>query len=137
MRVRSLIGLAALLLATSCASAGPPLDAEITRVPSRRVEVWSVHAEDAGDVVRVRGLVRRRPLDNGPLWGHVDVEARFGDGRLPIVTEAFWSAPSAKSSRTAPYSARLPIADAAAVTDIVVSYAPGRHADEANPGSSS
>lgn len=137
MNIRSLIWPAMLPLAAGCASAAMPLNAELTRVPSRRVEVWSVHAENVGGAVLVHGLVRRSPLAKGPLWGHVDVEAHFADGRPPLVTEASWRKPAAKNSRTAPYSARLPVANAADVSNIIVSYAPGRHADEAKPGTRS
>jgi hypothetical protein len=136
MRGPSLIGIAVLALTTGCASGGRPLKAALTREPSRHVEVWSAHAEDDGDVVVVRGLVRRPALDRHPLWGHVHIEARFRDGRAPFVAEALWNKPSTKGSRTAPYWARLPIPDEAAVTDIIISYAPGRHADEANAGPS-
>ena len=134
MSIRYLLWLVALLPVSGCASEGRQLDAELTRTPNRRVEIWTVRAEDAGDVVLVRGLVRRRALDKGRLWGHIDVEARFIDGRPAVVAKALWSAPSAKSARTARYSARLPVTDADEVTNIIVSYAPGRHADEASTG---
>lgn len=136
MRCAFLILLVALPLA-ACAGGGTPLEVRLTREPGRHLEIWSAHAGDDGDSVIVRGLVRRRPLDKHSLWGHVHIEARFRDGRSPLVAEAMWSKPSIKGSRTAPYWAELPIADAAAVTDIIISYAPGRHADEANAGPSS
>jgi hypothetical protein len=123
-------------LAAACAGGGAPLAARLTREPGRHVEIWTAHAEDVGAAIVVRGLVRRSPLDNHPLWGHVHIMARFADARAPLAAAARWSKPSTRSSRTGSYYAELPIADAASITDIFISYAPGRHADEANAGSS-
>lgn len=130
-----LIGIAVLALIAGCASGGRPLKVALTREPSRHVVIWSAQAKDDGDAVLVRGLVRRPALSRHALWGHIHVEARFRDGRAPVEGEALWRKPLKKAS--APYWARLPIPDEGSVTDIIISYAPGRHADEANAGPSS
>jgi len=98
------------------------------------LKIWSVHAEDSGDTVLVRGLVRRPQFAIGILQGHLHVVARFSDGRPDLTVDTRWSYIAPRGSRTGSYSVHLPIADAAAVSHITVSYAATSDAAGTIPG---
>ncbi len=115
---------AAILLAAALAGCarGPELTITPRTISGKPLRIWTVHAEDKGDIVLVSGMVRRPALAHGSVPGHLHVVASFADGRPDIVADTRWGSIPARGSRTAYYSARLPIADASAVNTITVSY---------------
>lgn len=116
-------GGAAGLLTSACAN-NPALAITPEASSGKSLKIWSIHAEDDGDTVLVRGLVRRPALARGMLDGHLHVVARFSDGRPEVIADTRWSRIAPRGSRTGSYAVRLPIADAAAVSHLTVSYAP-------------
>ncbi|WP_380871930.1 hypothetical protein ACFB49_28890 [Sphingomonas sp. DBB INV C78] len=119
---------------TSACAHNPALAITPDTRSGKSLKIWSVHAEDAGDTVLVHGLVRRPALALGMLYGHLHVVARFSDGRPDVIADTRWSRIAPRGSRTGSYAVRLPIADAAAVSHITVSYAPTADAADTIPG---
>lgn len=119
---------------TSACAHNPALAITPDMRSGKSLKIWSVHAEDAGDTVLVHGLVRRPALALGMLYGHLHVVARFSDGRSDVIADTRWSRIAPRGSRTGSYAVRLPIADAAAVSHITVSYAPTADAADTIPG---
>jgi hypothetical protein len=121
------------LLTSACAN-NPALAITPDTRSGKSLKIWSVPAEDAGDTVLVHGLVRRPALALGMLHGHLHVVARFSDGRPDVIADTRWSRIAPRGSRTGSYAVHLPIADAAAVSHITVSYAPTADAVGTTPG---
>lgn len=133
---RSARFLAAPMLAAivSACAAGPELAITPRTVSGKPLRIWTVHAEDNDDIVLVSGMVRRPALALGPIPGHLHIVASFADGRPDLIADTRWGSIPSRGSRTGYYSARLPIADAAAVTNITVSYAAGADVVDATSG---
>lgn len=129
---RTLIASVAATGLAGCAATSP-LDAALSTASSPRLEVWAARAYATPKGVVVAGAVRRPALSRGPISGHVHVEARFADGRPPVVAVALWGSVPARGARLAHFRVALPVADRAPPTAISVSHLPHAHADE-RPG---
>lgn len=124
----------AMAVLTSACATSPALVITPETRSGKSLKIWSVHAEDSGDTVLVRGLVRRPQFAIGMLHGHLHVVARFSDGRPDLIVDTRWSHITRRGSHTGSYAVRLPIADAAAVSHITVSYAATSDAAGTSPG---
>jgi hypothetical protein len=111
-----------LQMVTGCI-AGPELAITPRTVSGKPLQIWTVHTEDKGDSVLVSGIVRRSRLSIGPVPGHLHIVATFADGRPDLIADTRWGSIPPRGSRTGSYFARLPIADAAAISSITLSYA--------------
>ncbi|AQR75101.1 hypothetical protein [Sphingomonas sp. LM7] len=117
------IAAAGLLVMTISACAnGPRLAVPLQSASGKQLKIWTVTASDEGDTVLVSGMVRRPALSVGPIPGHLHVVAHFADGRPEVVADTHWGSIPVRGSRSGRYSVRLPIADAGAVANIIVSY---------------
>lgn len=123
IRVATLAAVGLSTLTSSACARQPTLAITPTALSSRQLEILTVYAHDAGDTVNVRGLVARPLALSGGPWGHLHIVAQFFDGRPEVVVDTVWDRISFRGARTGRYAAKLPIVDAAAVSQITVSHA--------------
>ena len=112
-----------LALLAGCTAVPPrPVPARLVVVPSNRLLIRSVAADEGGSSIRVTGRVSRRTMIPGPIWGHLHIEALGPDG--PVVwTDARWSQLSQRRLPTSAFSADLRVTSAQ-VDEIRISHAP-------------
>jgi hypothetical protein len=121
-------GLWALVLsgcATLSSGAVPGVDVAIK--DGGHLDILSGYLRKSDDRAVVRGMVRRRPLWQGPVDGHLHIVAYAADGRVLAQGVARWSGSlGGRTPRAAPYQVELE-ARRDDVARLAVSYAPGRH----------
>ena len=122
----------AALAGASCATP-PRLAAALSIASSAQLEVRSVRAYATSEGVVVAGQVRRPALSKGPIFGHLHVEARFTDGRSPILVSTHPGSVPIRGARLAHFRVQLPITDEIRIVTIAISHVTRAHADE-RPG---
>jgi hypothetical protein len=133
MRGRALFRAAAtaFLVLTASAAMATRLAIKPEIVSGKALTIWTAFVEDKDDVVIVRGNVKRPQSKVGIIAGHLHIVAHRSGGLADVTADTRW----APTSRLMAYSARLPIADAATITSITVSYVPTGDVVDANSGS--
>lgn len=127
----SLIPIAALL--SGCIS-GPPVSLPIQAVPTKRLSIYWTHAYNYKGGILITGQVRPRPLDFGPFWGHLHIQAEFHQGRAPLVVDSGFGTISRRGSRSASFTALLRVSDPAAIKSVRIEYRTERDAPETEVG---
>ena len=127
----SLILMAALL--SGCIS-GPPVSLPIQAVPTKRLSIYWTHAYNYKGGVLITGQVRPRPLDLGPFWGHLHLQADFNDGGTPLVVDTAFGTIPRRGSRSASFTALLRISDPAAIKLVRIEYRTERDAPRTEIG---
>jgi len=110
-----------LAMLTGCVG-GPPLQTTVITKPSRRLEIYGVHAYQHKGGVLVTGTVRRPVLAKGAIWGHLHLEGLFDDRRPPVIVDTRWGSLSPRGSRTARFSALLPTTAPLGIKSVRVEY---------------
>lgn len=125
----SLIGAAASLVLSGCASAGvvavtqPPVEIQ----NGGHLVIWSAYLRNGDEEAVVRGMARRATLWRGPVSGHIDVTAYAADGRVLARRATRWTGGfSGAHPASTPYQVALgvPRRD---IARLQVAYAPGNH----------
>jgi hypothetical protein len=138
MHARSILCLIALVSLGGCATVGRDLtesgEVSVRRSPSKLVNIQAVTVRQDGDHLVVRGVVRRAPLTNAPVWGHVKVTAfdEAGQNMGHAVVKYYPPSLPPKGPRSSHFTARLPI-DVAPGMVVHVEHHAGGHGREDCP----
>ncbi len=101
---------------------GPRLAVPVSQAGSARLQVFWVSAHARADGIDVIGRVRRRPMYVGVIGGHLHVEARFSNGRPPVVADTRWGGLPSRGSTSASFGAVLRTDRPAEITAIHVEH---------------